>query len=359
MKNREIHNIEKLISKLDTLPGNTKLPEFNTAWMDQSPKKELDPFTVKNEILKSRKVYNAGQLAGIAALLMVVLGAAYLVTGYDRILKQKDSVADANTQNRQMLRAIITRVNGNASIIRSNIKAGVFQGDMIRQGDRLETREGEVDIALSSGTILRLKKNSIFTLKQYDTDGVDVRTEVYLSSGSLLNKVKRINAKDSHVVHTPTAIAGVRGTSFIVSVDSGKTDISLLEGSLSVQSAASSESERILEKGEAVRVSTNVDNTEFKDIKSLENEFNTMKSSESEFNKEILAAAGDLEEASSEEELKKKYNREVIEIVRLKDGRTLNGLVISQVGLKIIFQTVDGSFVLNSKDVLDINYKEN
>ncbi|MDH5654846.1 MAG: FecR family protein [Spirochaetia bacterium] len=335
---------------------NSQIPSFNEAWLQSEPGIKIDEVSMK-KILKMKKIKNLNSMTGIAAISVLSLGIFSYI-----FINHKSEITFSGSQENQTekLRGLAVRVKGVVFIEKNGKRQQLVQGKVVERGNYIETVSGEVDIALTGGTILRLKNEGRFQFVKLDKKENSFESEIFLEKGSLYSVVDRLSKEDTYTVKSPTAIAGVRGTAFTVTADEGKTEIKIIEGKVSVrQDGSDRDSETILEKGKGIVIAENSQFrfTELKDMNSEVREFSDLKNSNSELDKELLDAAQNLSEVKSEDELKRFYNRDLIEIAKLKDGRELHGLVVSQVGDKIIFQTVTDSYVLNSQDIDEISYK--
>lgn len=109
-------------------------------------------------------------------------------------------------------------------------------GVTVKTGDRIETGvKGKVDLQFPSGSSIRIAPGTTldFARLAMNTEGGS-DSQVALSSGKVFADVKKTKKTDSFSVVTPTAIAGVRGTSFIVenNAKTGKAKVKVLEGSV-------------------------------------------------------------------------------------------------------------------------------
>ena len=108
-------------------------------------------------------------------------------------------------------------------------------GASLKQDDVIKTSElSFCDIKLG-GSLVRIKEKSTLTLstlmKSADAENVGLE----LSLGKMLCKPKKLLHSEQFTVKTPTAIAGVRGTSFTVEADARKTTrIKVFDGNVNV-----------------------------------------------------------------------------------------------------------------------------
>ncbi len=124
-----------------------------------------------------------------------------------------------------------------------------FTGMTLNQGDLIETGEGaslvlktqdqEDEITIDSNTSLYLSELS-------DDDGKK-KTKAKLWTGSIWNKVKTlVGVNDTYEVETPTAVMGVRGTNFIISIDPVTGSLMMAVGSGRVEASSQQSSSRAM-----------------------------------------------------------------------------------------------------------------
>ncbi|MGE4271247.1 MAG: FecR domain-containing protein [Desulfitobacterium sp.] len=121
-----------------------------------------------------------------------------------------------------------------------------FNGMALIQGDSVRTaKEGSATVAFYTGSKMAVGPSTSFTVnKLQETKGTGGKLSVKLKSGTVWNKVKSlVNVEDEYEIETPTAVMGVRGTLFMVSVDpatGGQSTTSVFEGSIRADYAAAS-----------------------------------------------------------------------------------------------------------------------
>ena len=96
-------------------------------------------------------------------------------------------------------------------------------GMVILPGDEVKTAENNsVDVLMDGGKIGRveIKEGSLFRIQKAETDPVtgDRATILNLALGKILVKVESLKGNSKFEVRTPTALTGVRGTLFEVTV---------------------------------------------------------------------------------------------------------------------------------------------
>ena len=96
-------------------------------------------------------------------------------------------------------------------------------GMVILPGDEVKTAEkNSVDVLMDGGKVghVEIKEGSLFRIQKAETDVVtgDRTTILDLAIGKILVKVEALKGNSKFEVRTPTALTGVRGTVFEVTV---------------------------------------------------------------------------------------------------------------------------------------------
>jgi hypothetical protein len=136
-----------------------------------------------------------------------------------------------------------TRVEGMVDIQRTGQTAAspVRTGDPVSLGDAVRTlRGGRAEIRFRDETVLQLAQESRISIDEYSFSGGETRASGRLSlfRGKLRAVVSKVKASvvpasltdTGFSIKTPTAIAGVRGTDFIVYYQRGVTGVIFLQG---------------------------------------------------------------------------------------------------------------------------------
>jgi hypothetical protein len=105
-------------------------------------------------------------------------------------------------------------------------------GAKVMWGDLVTTdRGGRARITLDDGSILNVGSESSLRIVQHDA--ANQRTQIQLAYGRVrASAVRLARAGSSFEVRTPTAVAGVVGTDFILDFTNGMTSIHVFEGSV-------------------------------------------------------------------------------------------------------------------------------
>ncbi len=316
------------------IESNDALPDFNPAWLTQAPRLRADASVFKET--SSRNYY----IGAVAAVLCAAVGIAVFLRQGSGEIKQTAS------------RGLVVSVSGETSVDRSGKKSALYNGDVVTEGDRIQTgKDARVEIALA-GHSVRILENTDVTLlelKKSETGSRAVSLDV--GQGTVLGSVRKLTPGESFQVRTPVAIAGVRGTRFSVAVSGSSAQVRLYDGAVDVKGSAG---ETVLVPGDGIQVSKDTVEKLSADSTDHAQQLLEMESRAQE-DAAVLAAADSMKSAKSEKELKDIYQR--IEIVRLRDGRVFRG-VTTQVGSRAVIQTPDGMHIVQSSEIEDVSYPE-
>ena len=135
---------------------------------------------------------------------------------------------------------LINFLTGNVSIVLDDktVKANV--GDKITQGMTVRTGVKSVVDIYFEGSVIRILENSSVVMKELVKNLSDNKelTELYVQNGKMFSQVTRkLTENEKFRVSTPTSVAGVRGTEFLVSEEDGKSRVSCVEGAVAVRDA--------------------------------------------------------------------------------------------------------------------------
>lgn len=253
------------------------------------------------------------------------------------------------------VRMVTTFVYGDVYINES--KEDVRIGRLVKEGDVVRTENGKISVQDRNGATILIKEFSKIRIADLNR----TTTNIDAANGILLVRVSKLDKNSEFNVRSPTAVAGVRGTTFFVYSSQENTIINSIDGSVAVgklgkasvvieqKSVEIGESEKVLEE----RYKPNI--TEITDIATLVN------ASQENIDKARNGNTEDLEK-EVEEKLKKaeinamdiiknsshNLNREIAKsIVSLRDGTKITG--------NVIYQTKSKIFIINeNKEVQEV-----
>ena len=114
---------------------------------------------------------------------------------------------------------VIVFASGDASIVREGKEIPAKVGTVVQQNDVIKTTQGTVDLQSRDGSAVRVREMT--TLNVASLMGNEGETRIEMKHGQILANVKKASSGQEFNVVTPTAIAGVRGTTFEVQVFEG------------------------------------------------------------------------------------------------------------------------------------------
>ena len=122
----------------------------------------------------------------------------------------------------------------------------VIVGEPLPHGSTIMTgANSEATLLLTSGSLVNLGPEttlvlSAFWQKDFAASPKKVtdlkeetspsRVSIQLETGELVVEVKKLNRESSFMIESPVGVAGIRGTQFGLSADSGSTELAVLEG---------------------------------------------------------------------------------------------------------------------------------
>lgn len=127
---------------------------------------------------------------------------------------------------------LIARLVGSVNVQHGPRVALAFSGTKVFWGDLVTTlQDGRARISLDDGSILNVGSNSSLRIVQHDAKSQ--RTELQLAYGRLrASAIRLAQPNSSFQVRTPTAVAGVVGTEFVLTYENGISELSVIEGSV-------------------------------------------------------------------------------------------------------------------------------
>jgi len=155
-------------------------------------------------------------------------------------------------------RASIVRISGKVSIERAGSKLVPSNGMVLNSYDKITTAKGaSIEVTFDDGLkdIVKIGGNSHVVL---ESDAIEKKTSIFMDRGEILLKLEKLEKGSNFQVRTPTAVAGVRGTSFGVQLKGKEAIISDYESKIYVkglnQDFVENDDELLLNEGWKVRV---------------------------------------------------------------------------------------------------------
>jgi len=155
----------------------------------------------------------------------------------------------------------VTKISGEAYDGNNNL---LNEGQMIYPGETISTKDkGQVVITADDTTTIRIGPFSNVELKE-KTDNLsknESHTSIIIWAGKIFGRVQKLfNEKSTFEVHTPTGIAGIRGTTFAVDVsDNGATKVAVYTGKVAVANKEKQEEDIIVEHMEEISLTSSAE----------------------------------------------------------------------------------------------------
>jgi len=183
---------------------------------------------------------------------------------------------------------LINFLAGNVSIVLGDntIKANI--GDKITQGMTIHTGSKSVVDIYFENSIIRILENSSVEVQELVKNLTDNKelTELYVKNGKMFAQITRkLIENEKFIIITPTSVAAVRGTEFLVSEENGKSKISCVSGTVAVRDASKENSDFVdvengksasIEPGKSVAVE-NLSDEDIKNIKKIKDDIKAMR----------------------------------------------------------------------------------
>jgi hypothetical protein len=174
------------------------------------------------------------------------------------VCKKPDVDVSENSKNTNELSAVVVFAVGDSSIKHADSTQEKAQlGTSLKAGDHVVTGDnGKVDVQFPDGSSIRISPKSVIDFSKLSQNNAGTsQTEIALVSGKVFAKVNKAKKDDNFTVVTPTAIAGVRGTSFIVESEKGQpSTVKVVDGSVAFSNRVPA-----LEKLTAEEINSNAD----------------------------------------------------------------------------------------------------
>jgi len=180
-------------------------------------------------------------------LVVLVLMSVFVISGIS-CKKQKEIVREG----------LVNFVSGEVYLMSAEKKNEAKVGDVVTQGMKIITgSKSVVDIYFGENAV-KVLENTVVEVRQLVTnlESNSEQTKLFIEKGETLSKItKKLSKSDEYVIQTPTTIAAIRGTDFMVSELGNKARVSCLDGKVVVKDATVEQSEYVeVNAGEEVEV---------------------------------------------------------------------------------------------------------
>ncbi len=157
-------------------------------------------------------------MKGLKLSLILIIAAALIYTGCSK--------KEVTNQASKILKAKVKLVVGHAYLLREDnpVKKELKIGDILKPSDVIITgKDGSVNVIIANVGVLKIKRNSNISLKDLLVQQEGANAKLKVSAGRVILGLKKLQKNSTFEVETPTAVAGVRGTTFMVSVQKEDT----------------------------------------------------------------------------------------------------------------------------------------
>lgn len=129
----------------------------------------------------------------------------------------------------------------NATIVKMNGDVEVFyKGEKnwenprlyytLKAGDKIQTKNGTAELVFNDGSVVNMKENSYLEIMQLEFSATKRVSVLHMLIGKIKARVTKFKEGSVFEVRSPTAIAAVKGTEFVVETGGNATDVIVLEG---------------------------------------------------------------------------------------------------------------------------------
>ncbi len=139
------------------------------------------------------------------------------------------------------------KININGKISKPKLKLILRDNDTVITGDK-----SRLDIQLGNFGIIRVNQNSEIQMRVILKNVKNYLTK--LKTGEILCNLKKLKKNQEFNVETPTAVAGVRGTTFLVKSKEDKSEIAVADGKVEVASKKEPEKKSIVTKNQSAQI---------------------------------------------------------------------------------------------------------
>ncbi len=156
-------------------------------------------------------------------------------------------VVSCGKETKVVRSGVVSFTVGSVKITSNGKTVDAMNGDRIVQGMKLQTGENSnIEIDFDENSINIIANSTVEITKLLKGINGNENSEFFISNGKILSNVRKKLAKgETFTVNTPTIIAGVRGTEFIISENNGKSTVACTEGKVAVRKVDAPESEAV------------------------------------------------------------------------------------------------------------------
>ena len=176
---------------------------------------------------------------------------------------------------------VLTAFEGDVKIASAKNSVGIppSAGAKLQKGDIILTgTDGTASLAFSNGSVLQVQSGSKFSIEEYlqkpwdfdeaafkklEKEPTASKTKLKLDYGDVICNVKKLSAASEMTVSTPLGVAGIRGTTFKLTVRLNangappRVALSVTEGAVALSAAGSGQPPLLVTDGQVSSISVN------------------------------------------------------------------------------------------------------
>ena len=184
----------------------------------------------------------------LKALIVISLSLAVFACG-----KTEEPVAKTGQDN--LIIAAVSFLSGTVERERDGVREALSIGDLLKPADILITGENsEADLSLKGYGIMKIGGSTKIRVEELNQGSEGSKARIGLEKGQVVSLINRKDARQEYEIVTPTAVAGVRGTVFLTSVQGSESKVAVLSGAVAVQTG---DEEVVLSEGTQMVVDEN------------------------------------------------------------------------------------------------------
>jgi hypothetical protein len=169
-----------------------------------------------------------------------------------------------------VVKGVINFLSGTVTLEKTGTKLSAKVGDEVTEGMKLVTGDKSVAEIYFGENAIKVIENSALEISKLAKDEKNgEQTSLSLDKGRVFARVvKKLSRADEFLVKTPTAVAAIRGTDFVVSQTDNKSTIACLKGKVQVSESGNDTAKVDLNQGQEV----DVEKGKKLDVKSIKDE---------------------------------------------------------------------------------------
>ncbi|MDD5066366.1 MAG: FecR family protein [bacterium] len=149
----------------------------------------------------------------------------------------------------------ITFYYGDIKVVQSGDTVKPKLKMLLKSGDSVRTyQKARLDLQIKDVGVVRINENSYVELDRVLKEAKD-KVNMELNKGQVLCKLMKLNKAQDFEVLTPTAVVGVRGTTFLVDAsEKKKSEVAVADGSVEVASKDDPDKKSVVKQDETASV---------------------------------------------------------------------------------------------------------